>query len=78
MRHTKIIITAFIHHLHRSSYCIVSVLKNSATFSITDIVNANEKCQLKFLLASTSEYSKHIDIVQIVNISVRFVRQLIK
>ena len=46
MRHSKIITTAFIHHLHRSSYCIDSVFKNSATFSITDIVNAIENTPL--------------------------------
>ena len=36
----KIITTAFIHYLYRSSYCIVSVFRNSPTFSITDIANA--------------------------------------
>ena len=46
MRHSKIITTAFIHHLHRSSYCIDSVFTNSATFSITDIVNAIENTPL--------------------------------
>ena len=47
MRHSKIITTAFIHHLYRSSYCIVSaIFKNSANFSITDIVNAIENTPL--------------------------------
>ena len=32
----------FIHRLYRSSYCIVSVFRNSPTFSITDIANAIE------------------------------------
>ena len=40
--HSEIITKAFIHQLHRSSYCIVSVFNNSATFSITDIVNTIE------------------------------------
>ena len=35
-------------------------------------------CQLKFRIAPASNYSKQIDIVPIVNISVRFVRQTIK
>ena len=35
-------------------------------------------CQLKFHIAPASNYSKQIDIVPIVNISVRFVRQIIK
>ena len=35
-------------------------------------------CQLKFWIAPASNYSKQIDIVPIVNISVRFVRQIIK
>ena len=35
-------------------------------------------CPLKFRLGLASDYSKHIDIVPIVNISVRFVRQIIK
>ena len=35
-------------------------------------------CQLKFWIAPTSKYSKQIDIVPIVNTSVRFVRQIIK
>ena len=35
-------------------------------------------CQLKFRIAPASNYSKQIDIVPIVNISGRFVRQIIK
>ena len=35
-------------------------------------------CQLKFRITPASNYSKQIDIVPIVNISVRFVRQTIK
>ena len=35
-------------------------------------------CQLKFRIAPASSYSKQIDIGPTVNISVRFVRQIIK
>ena len=42
----KIITTAFIHHLYRSSYFIVSVFRNSANFSITDIANTIENTQI--------------------------------
>ena len=35
-------------------------------------------CQLTFWIAPVSNYSKQIDIAPIVNISVRFVRQIIK
>ena len=35
-------------------------------------------CHLKFKIAPASNYSKQIDIVPIVNISVRFVHQIIK
>ena len=35
-------------------------------------------CQLKFWIVPASNYSKQIDIVPIVNISVRSVRQIIK
>ena len=36
------------------------------------------ECQLTFVLAPASNYSKQINIVPIVNISVRFVRQIIE
>ena len=66
---------------NRSSYCIVSVFRNFPTFSVTDIAKRDRKyydCQLTVRIAPASNYSKQINIVPIVNISVRFVRQIIE
>ena len=79
MRRNKIITTAFIHHLqfvlHRQR------IQEFCNFLIHRHRKRDRKysaCQLKFLLATASEYSKQIKIVPIASISVTFVRQFIK
>ena len=76
MRHSKIITTGFIHHY------IAFALHRQRIQEFSNFLNHRHRkrdrkyydCQLKFLLAAASEYSKQIDIVPIINISVRFVR----
>ena len=70
---------AFIHHsqfvLHRQR---VQEFPNFLNYQHRKTRSLYPDCQLKFLIAPASNYSKQIDIVLIVNISVRFVRQIIK
>ena len=67
-------ISQFVSH-HQSAQEVLN-------FSITDITNATENTlivrTLRFRVGLVSDYSKQIDIVPIVNISVRFVGQIIK
>ena len=75
---------AFIHHLYRSSYCIdvdrqrIQEFTNFLSYRYRKRDRKYSECQLTFVLAPASNYSKQINIVPIVNISVRFVRQIIE